>query len=448
MKRRAAIRIVTTNDFGGTVLPVNATFGRLPGLAGVTAAVDQALVKHRGVWIDGGDFAGGVLGELAGAAGSYGPAQHARIDAGVLGNHELDHGVHALHEHYEGLGFPLLCANADLRLPATAVLDCAGVAIGVVGVTHRQLNILAHEAPAPDWAGGSPIAEHARQLRRDGAEIVIVAVHDGVDWFVHDDMRVEFRSNRIAALLDGLDDVADAVIGGHTIGRWIGYLGSLPFAQPWPFGAEVGVIDIAADGTASVSAVRPTPVEQSSWKGPGGDALRAADARPIGYLDTALCNSPGAQRPLAQFAAEALVSATAAASAAIVPAQILLSQPPVDGIAAALPAGVVTELDLLRVVSSAYDRCVVADLSAEDLSLISARLRSEARPQSEADAPWTYLRMDPGVSARTVEGGTAVPEAWLGQFSEWLGRQVYVESIAGGLRDAMVAALDSKTAAA
>jgi 2',3'-cyclic-nucleotide 2'-phosphodiesterase (5'-nucleotidase family) len=61
------------------------------------------------------------------------------IDAAVAGNHELDWGVPHLQRWQHDLPFPLLCANADLGLPATAMLAAGGCAVGVVGLLPRRL---------------------------------------------------------------------------------------------------------------------------------------------------------------------------------------------------------------------------------------------------------------------------------------------------------------------
>jgi hypothetical protein len=435
MSRRRTLRVLATNDFGGSVLPLGTSYGCLPGLDGLCATVEALGADEPSLWIDGGDFGGGMLGEAVGAVGAFAPSKLAPIDGGVLGNHELDHGVDGLRQHAPELGYPLLCANAEIGLPPTALLSAGHAAVGLIGITNRHLHLLVPGAPSPQWEGGEQVVTLAKQLRGDGADFVVVALHDGVDWIVHGDGRVEFRSTRIADELTKIAPAVDLVVGAHTIGRWIGFIGGVPFIQPWPFGAEVGIADLRTGEPAAISAVRPGP-RRPTWDGPGGDRLAAAACARLGEFTRSWRSTPATCDYLPQLAAEALAEATGSA-AAIVPAQVLVSQPPIDGVVAALPRGAVSEFDVWRLVRDAFDRCVIVELSADEVAAVVARLSEQAQPGATLDVPWTFLRMPPGAVATDPSDGTVIPDAWRPLITEWLERDLSGVPATTGIRGAI-----------
>jgi 2',3'-cyclic-nucleotide 2'-phosphodiesterase (5'-nucleotidase family) len=161
------LRILATSDLGAAVTPARTSFGE----AGTCAGVAALLERERGpaIWLDVGDLVVGhasypLLGERPWAEVAELP-----IAAAAAGNHEFDDGVEALLAAAPRLSFPLLCANADVGLPATATLD----GVGVIGLTHRSV------APVD----AEQVVELARELRSGGARWVVALLHDGVEWW-------------------------------------------------------------------------------------------------------------------------------------------------------------------------------------------------------------------------------------------------------------------------
>src|SRR5262249_51562030 len=134
------------------------------------------------------------------------------------------------------------------------------------------------------------VRTEAARLRREGADLVVVALHDGVDWSWNADDMIQPQPGRLSALLATIADHVDVVLGGHTLGRWVGELGGVPFIQPWAFGVELGIADCFPDGRVELST---QPVRgETDWTGTGA-ALHAALTREVvGQLATPLINAP------------------------------------------------------------------------------------------------------------------------------------------------------------
>src|SRR4051794_38591240 len=137
--RRVSIRILTTNDFVGSFFPQATSWGMLPGGAGLAAAVGD-LRDDATLWIDTGDVAQGTaLGALSDGTWGFLAMRELPVDVGVAGNHELDWGTGHLRTWARELPFPLLAANADLGLQGARLVSVGDSAVGVIGLTTREL---------------------------------------------------------------------------------------------------------------------------------------------------------------------------------------------------------------------------------------------------------------------------------------------------------------------
>lgn len=432
---------MTTTDVNGRVAPQRTSWGRLPGGDGIRRAADRLRDGQPTLWIDTGDLCSGWLDTLAGPDAVWDVGRRLGPDVGVVGNHELDQGRDAMLRAAPTLGYPLLCANADLGVPGSVILPVGDLAVGVVGVTHPSLHLLAPGIRAPDWSGGEPLWQAAAALRRAGADVVVVAVHDGVDWFAHADGAVEQRSARFARTLRGLAGTVDLVVAGHTFGRWAGAVGSLPVLQPWAFGSEIGVADLRTYGGWSLGGVF-VPAG-GPWTGAGAEAVERAASAVVGTLEADWTMLPGAPRYLPDLLASSMLAA-GEADVALVPASVVLTQPPVDGRPAHLAAGEVTELDLLTLIPAAYDEISVLDLTEVELATVLGRVAAASEPDATGEEPWTYLRMPTGMTVRERAAraplgrlAVALPSPWGGRISSWLGRGAAPEPLPTSRRAAM-----------
>jgi hypothetical protein len=194
------------------------------------------------VRVDAGDFAApGVLATLSGGTAGFAAAADLGIDVGVVGNHEP---------------------------------DLAGVAI-----------------------------RHAEEFRAAGAQWVVALFHDGVDWRFGAE-GYEVHPERFSEVCRPWARSVDAIFASHTLGRWIGQVEGTPVVQPCPFGAELGVVELAPDDEPKAYCITPETGER--WGGTGGELLGEASSRVLGELDEPLLSRSGGPAPLGDFFAQAL----------------------------------------------------------------------------------------------------------------------------------------------
>ncbi|MBN1334554.1 MAG: bifunctional metallophosphatase/5'-nucleotidase [Deltaproteobacteria bacterium] len=177
------------------------------------ARADRVLV------LDSGDmFQGAVVFNQYGGRAEMLAMTEAGVDASVVGNHEFDRGAHNLAEQYVAWGgFRLLAANyvfddpslpwsndlADLVEPS-ALFEQDGFRIGVIGLGNlSSLVSITDESNTMDVVpldAGEVVAREAERLRTQGADLVVVLSHLGLD-------------GDIALARDV--DAPDIILGGH-----------------------------------------------------------------------------------------------------------------------------------------------------------------------------------------------------------------------------------------
>lgn len=144
------------------------------GLAGTCASV--AALRERGrvavEWFDVGDLVVGNPAYVLTDERSWEDVA-GLIAVNAAGNHEFDDGLDALRAAVARLSYPMLCANADVGLEATAMIGD----VGVIGLTHPPCPDLSH-CPALRDDSDLRVTELARELRRDGARWIVVLLHD------------------------------------------------------------------------------------------------------------------------------------------------------------------------------------------------------------------------------------------------------------------------------
>jgi 2',3'-cyclic-nucleotide 2'-phosphodiesterase (5'-nucleotidase family) len=217
----------------------------------------------------------------------------------------------------------------------------------------------------------------------------------------------------------------DTIFASHTLGRWIGQVEGTPVVQPWPFGAELGVIELEVGEDPRAYCV--TPETGGRWGGAGGELLADASSKVLGELAEPMSSRSGGPAPLADFFARALREATGAHAAAL---DMLASQAPVDGVLSYLPAGPVSEADVLRLYPWP-DAAVAGEIGEEEL-----------RKVAQASWPWSVWgfdatdRSDGGPATLAVLEGDAVAHV-----ERVLGRPVGWRRTGVGLREAVGSAL-------
>jgi 2',3'-cyclic-nucleotide 2'-phosphodiesterase (5'-nucleotidase family) len=423
----APVRVVATHDFCCSYLPAPTSYGSLPGGEGLRRTVDRLREQGITVRADGGDFAApGALATLSDGVAGFEAASDLGIDVACAGNHEFEWGIEHLRSQAPKTGFPILCANApEIGLPPTAVVATEAGSVGFVGLTCPDPGAYV-SAPPLEADLADVVTGHARELRASGAEWVVVLLHDGVDWRFGP-RGYEANHGRFAALCRPWAGSVDAIFGSHTLGRWIGHLEGTPVVQPWPFGAELGVVELTGGEVPKAYGITPKTGER--WTRAGSEFLDEASSRVLGELEEPLLSRSGGPSPLADYFARALRGATGASAAAV---DMVGTQAPVDGVLAYLPAGPVTEADLLRLYPWP-DATVAGELGAEELWEVARTGWPE---------PWTAWGFD---AADRAGGETATLAVLEGDAAEHVervvGRRLSWRRTGIGLREAVREAL-------
>jgi 2',3'-cyclic-nucleotide 2'-phosphodiesterase (5'-nucleotidase family) len=374
-----------------------------------------------------GDFAApGALATLSDGKAGFAAAADLGIDVGVVGNHEFEWGVEHLRAHAPETGFPLLCANApEVGLPPTTVVETGEGAVGFLGLTCPDPGAYV-SAPSLDPDLGDVAIGHAEELRASGADWVVALFHDGVDWrFGAQDYEV--LPERFSEVCRPWARSVDAIFASHTLGRWIGQIERTPVVQPWPFGAEFGVVELARGEEPRAYCM--TPESSGRWSGAGSDLLEEASTRVFGELVESLSSRSGGPAPLADFFARALRQQTGVRAAGV---DMLASQAPVDGVLSYLPAGRVTGADVLRLYPWP-DATVVGEIEEEELRQVARALWPW---------PWSVWGFDAADSSGGGSATLAVVEGdAVAHVERALGRRVDWRRTGVGLREAVGRAL-------
>lgn len=429
MARTNRVRIVNTNDFFGSFAPMGTSYGRLPGGEGLKKTVERLREGQPTIWADDGDFSeGGPLAPMTGGVAGFEAAADLGIDVGAVGNHEFDWGLGHLREHAPKAGFPLLCANADAGFAATHVVPTETGDVGFVGLTSPEADVYAPGAPKPDHDLTGVVVGASERLREDGADFVVALFHDGVDTIGHERGRPRMDVGRFAERCRPWIRSVDAVVAGHTLGNFFGHLEGVPVTLPWAFGTEVGVIELSrGEGPGRAYGVPSEP--GGRWTGAGGGLIDGPGSEVIGHLEEPLYRIAGGDSTLLDFMARALREATGAHAAAVPGVEGGYHQPPLDGVLSFLPAGEVTESDLLRVVYWIDDSTVRVELAPEELETFQEATRGYPSGGSGLDIDGR---------ARTRRSLTVAMSAWsASQAEEWIGRPVEREETGLGLRGAV-----------
>lgn len=430
----AELRIVTTNDFYGSYFERPTSYGKQPGARSLVNTVNRLREEaSNSLWIDDGDFAQG--GPLAPASdGTYGFAAVAElgIDVSAIGNHEFDWGEAHLRRWSQEPGFPLLAANYEIGLASNVVLPAGPYSVAVIGLTHPGVGQFNDSLTQRQPDSAQVISPLARQLREGGADVVIVAIHDGVDWTTTREGPLDVDVSRIERFCGSIAADVDAVIGGHSLGRYIGELGGIPFVQPWAFGAEVGVLDRAADGSWSVCGVMLE--EDIDWEGSGSGVHAELQAEVVGETAKPLIVRPHHSISLAEAMARGMAKTVGADVSIVFPQQLQTMQSPIDGAFAYLAGGPVTEADVLRVIpfvgeAVCQDVFVCEVTEAELGALLSAASGERQTDVDVALSPETWG--GPAVARRNGSNGLLslamaslysereLAEQWIGRAPEW-----------------------------
>ncbi|MBC7895425.1 MAG: 5'-nucleotidase C-terminal domain-containing protein [Cytophagaceae bacterium] len=257
------LRVLGTNDFHGALEPQDlAAEGFMRGgAAALVAALRQARAECvapacTSIWVDGGDQWQGT------PASNFSFGRHVvevfnrhNLAAAALGNHDLDWGQDTLRARMREARYAILAANVldslgrDVDwIPNDTLIDLGTVKVGVVGATSVELmrtqrpSIL-QGMQAVDPVG--PVSARVRDLRRRGAEAVILVTHIGASC---DRQTRSVCTGEAVTLAERLTDKVDALIAGHSHQGAVTMVNGVSLTEAWQRGSAIGIIDIPLGG--------------------------------------------------------------------------------------------------------------------------------------------------------------------------------------------------------
>jgi 2',3'-cyclic-nucleotide 2'-phosphodiesterase (5'-nucleotidase family) len=293
------------------------------GLTRAATIVDslRADAPDRLLLVDAGDLLQGnpltyVAARMAGDSLRPHPVAAAmnvmRYDAAAIGNHEFNYGVPTLRRMIGDAHFPMLAANAFTTsgkhaFPSWTMVRRAGVKVGIVGATTPGSNLWDRENLAAAHLVIRDIVPAVREavgeVRRAGADVVIVLLHSGLNEAssydtVSTHVASENVSARVAHEVPGIDlivfghshkELADTIIGGTLL------------MQPKNWATSVGVahLHLVPDGARwRVADKRSTLVRAAGH--PEDAAVLAATEKAhratVAYVTTPIGTTPVAWR--------------------------------------------------------------------------------------------------------------------------------------------------------
>lgn len=231
-----------------TIVHTNDLHAHIENAAAVAAVAREVrLANPNTLFLDAGDCVSGTpVSAVFRGEPVFEVMTLMRYDAGILGNHEFDHGWRQVARYRELAAHPLLNANArdpeglPLGDAPSQVFEVGGVRVGVLGLLTDDMESLTTTA---NWKGCSvepPIAAAKRlvpELRKK-CDVVLLLTHVGVE---------------VDAAIAGAVPGIDAIIGGHShteLGEPIFVANGdarVPVAQARSNGSRVGILEFEVD---------------------------------------------------------------------------------------------------------------------------------------------------------------------------------------------------------
>jgi 2',3'-cyclic-nucleotide 2'-phosphodiesterase (5'-nucleotidase family) len=246
-----SLTILHMNDLHGHVLPYQDKTiredQRVGGAAYFAAIIQQERARNPEgtILLSAGDmFQGTPISNLLKGKPVIEIMNHLRFDAMTLGNHEFDWGRDALDELGSAARFPFLAANIAKSgggglegVKPYVLLKRGGMDIAVIGVITPETPYMTKPAHVSDLSFQEPasvLPDLVQKVRREGAGLVIVLSHLGLD-----------ADKELARQVSGID----VIVGGHshTVVSEPVRVNDTLIIQAGSYGAYVGALSLEVD---------------------------------------------------------------------------------------------------------------------------------------------------------------------------------------------------------
>lgn len=251
------------------ILHTNDVHGGIDGYASVAALKDAYEAAGAQVLLmDAGDFIQGSTSvNVSQGANAVELMNMAGYDVATTGNHEFDYGYANLKTLMEQAEFPILAANAftaegELAMDeANTTFQLGDVTVGVFGLATPETATKAHPAKLEGVTFEAEedlfdcAQEQVDELTAEGCDYIICLGHLGID--------AESTGNRSIDLLENVTGI-DVFIDGHShseqadiaeVTDGTGMVGDTILTSTGTKLDNIGVVDIAADGTIDATTI-------------------------------------------------------------------------------------------------------------------------------------------------------------------------------------------------
>jgi 2',3'-cyclic-nucleotide 2'-phosphodiesterase / 3'-nucleotidase / 5'-nucleotidase len=283
-----ALVVLATTDVHGRLRNWDYYDGRpdsARSLASAATIVDSIRAANRGdvVLVDAGDLLqGNPLTTMAARADRRAPqpviaAMNAmQYDAAALGNHEFNYGMPFLRAALSQARFPFLSANLRATRPLRGVrpytlVRRGDVTVGIVGATTPGVMVWDRDHVRGQLTMTDIVPAVRRAVaaaRRDGADVVVVVAHTGLDGPAsYDTVATRLPSENVVARIAHEVAGVDLIVYGHSHREMVDtVVNGVRLMQPRHYAASVAVARLqlarAAGGwrvtASSATAVRTT----------------------------------------------------------------------------------------------------------------------------------------------------------------------------------------------
>lgn len=246
-----SLTILHINDFHGHLLPYaeKSVNEQVPvgGAAYLSKMIERKRAENPGgtLLLSAGDmFQGSPISNLFGGESVMEVMNVLRFDAMTLGNHEFDWGQEALLRLKSLAEFPFLSANirdsAGNRwgeVKPYVLLTRKGLKIAVIGVTTTETPQTTKASNVAGLRFQDPVTflpAVVKETRQEGADLVVVLSHMGLD-----------ADMELASRVEGID----VIVGGHShtaVMNPVVERGTV-IVQAGSYGAYLGVLELRVD---------------------------------------------------------------------------------------------------------------------------------------------------------------------------------------------------------
>ena len=307
--------VATTTDVHGRVRAWDYYANRAEAVRGLTRAatiVDSVRAANPGrvILLDAGDLLQGnplayvaarVSRDRANPIIAAMNAMH--YDAAAIGNHEYNYGVPYLDSALRQAAFPFLSANTYRLDPEGVhayrpwtIIERAGVKVGIVGATTPGVMVWDAENVRGRLRLGDivpAVKQAVDEVRRAGADVVLVTVHSGFDEPAsYDTVTTGLPSENVAARLAREIPGIDFVVYGHSHKEVRGNtIGQTLLVQPknWATSVDVGHLTLTRAGGRWTVSEKRSDLVQAAGHAENAAVLAATDAvhrETVAYVTT------------------------------------------------------------------------------------------------------------------------------------------------------------------